>query len=792
MGLYFKTVPEVEWEARTSADREISEAFLDPVWRIANMYTIYNKELRQFVPFRPKPEQRVIIWAIFVLGIKNIIIPKARQIGFSTLLAIISMDITMFNSGAKCALVDKTKLDGLKKFNDIIRLAWDRLPAGLRAGYEEPVLNSGEFGVRQKHANQDDGWSRFRVEHSGRGDALVFLWVSEWGTIQFKEPLRSNEILTGGMEAAEGNIRVIETTWKGGEGGDVWPFVQLALSMNDGDKTLDDWFLFFFPWWVEPRYTKKGSIKIIPEKTMQYLNRIERQISAESGREFRFTDGQRLWYHTKQSTLGLFVLREYPSVLEECWQAPVEGAIYAAEYATALAEGRVTKDAYDPSHPVYTSWDLGGPENMVVWYFQIHHGKLWWIDVDMKLWLTTPERVSHMKAKDYKFAAHFIPHDADHVQKGAITYENELLAAGLEKVIVIKVTRDPWLGINRVLQWFPRFHFDSERCASGIKSIKNYHVHEKTGEIVHDWSSHACDGMRTMAEAAMAGHLDTDSMSMTHYNHLLYFDAESIEHLQSRAVAWEARLTCGVIEHDTWVKRELDDPHAWLRQWEPPYQGQRYLLTVAPPEARAEGWAAAVWRSHIGRAGDEPAPVLVCALASGLAADKDRVSLWVAAMSRLYGHCLIMPLINDVEGLVDMLAADRSGPVWAREEARENQTIGKGRRNRKPGFKLSPAAREQALAVLRARVREQSIEVAAGEVAAQARTFVTRPDGPPAPLPGQGQAWLLTAAMACHGLRAATLYATRAGEPAIPAGRGHVPPLLTGGGRTRRANDLEG
>ncbi len=783
--MYFRRVPEAEWGRRTAADRDIREAILDPVWRIANIYTIYDKKARRFVPFRPKPEQQVIIWAIFVQKIKNIIIPKARQIGFSTLLAIICMDITLFNSGAKCALVDKSKVDGSKKFNDIVRIAWDRLPAGLREEYEEPILNQGEFGVKRRQA-AEDGWSRFRVEHSGRGDALVFLWISEWGTIQFEEPQRSNEILTGGMEAAEGNIRVIETTWKGGEGGDVWPFVLQAQSKPDAEKDEDDWWLFFFPWWVEPRYTRGGDIATVPAKVMKYLDNVERRVTEVSGRVLKFTDGQRLWYAAKQATLGLFMLREYPSVMEECWQAPVEGAVYAAEFATALAEGRVREGVYDPAHPVYTSWDLGGPENMVVWYFQIIDGTLRWIDCDMKLWLTTPARVVHMRDKGYRYERHFIAHDAAHTQKGALTYENELIAAGLEGVVVVHVTRDPWLGINRVLQLFPRFHFDSARCEEAIKCVKAYHVHEKTGEIVHDWSSHACDGMRTMAEAAMAGHLNLDAMETTNYDHLLYFDPEGIEHLAARAVAWEARLKRGVLEHEVWSERK--DGSAWLRQWEPPYENQRYLLTLVPPGVPGEGWAAAVWRRHV--TGTTSAPVLVAALAEGATPDKDRLSVWVSAMSRYYGRCLVMPVIDEVEGLVDMLAADGCGPLWLREKPREHRAVGKGRVQRKAGFELAPAAREQALAALRGRVREHALECAAGELARQCRVFVEARGEAPGPLPGHGQAWVINAALACHGLEAATLYARAETREVVPAGRGHK--AAAGWPPARREDDLEG
>lgn len=769
--MYFKRAPEREWASRTAADRPLAEAMLDPVWRIANIYTFYNKRSRTFEPFRPKPEQAVIIWAIFVLGRKNIIIPKARQIGFSTLLAIICVDITLFNAGAKCALVDKSKVDGAKKFNDIVRIAWDRLPAGLRKAFEDPIINQSEFSVKRLAA-EDDGWSRFRVEHSGRGDALVFLWVSEWATIQFEEPLRSNEILTGGMEAAEGNIRVIETTWKGGEDGDVWPFVKAALSKRDEEKTADDWFIYFFPWWVEPNYSREGSAAAVSAATSKYLDNIEREITAESGHEFKFTAGQRLWYEGKKDTLGLFMLREYPSVLRECWLAPIEGAIYAEPFAEALAAGRVVRGIYRPDLPVFTAWDLGGPENMVVWYFQVHGGGIWWIDCDMRLWLTTPQRVARMKEKGHHFAKHFIPHDAAQAQKGAVTYENELLAAGLENVVVVPRTRDEWLGINKVLQLFGAFHFEADKTADACKSVKAFHVHEKTKEPVHDWSSHACDGLRTMAEAAIAGHLNLDTVGMVNYDHLRYFDSEALTYLRNRAVEWQPRMKLGAIEQETWVPKESAAAGGWLRMWEGAYAGERYLLTMAPPKVDREGWAICVWRQVV-RSGMK-VPLLCAAVSGGIDLDDDRAAQWAAAMSRHYGRCLVVPLIDDHEGLASLLEIQRCGPLWLREEPRENQPVGSGRTNRKPGFKGSEHARAEAIGKLREMSRELLLDCGAAEIGQQMEHHLQIKAGePPGPSPGHGEAWVMAAALACHGIGQATLFSMR--QPVAPPsrGRGH-------------------
>lgn len=759
-------IPSHEWQRRTAADRPLEEALLDPVWRIARLYTFYNKATKRFEPFRPKPEQQVIIWALFVLGRKNIIIPKARQIGFSVLFAIIGTDITLFNPGAKSALVDKSKVAGMKKMSDIVRVAWERLPACVRSNYSDPVLNASEFGAKLEGA-EDDGWSRFRVEDSGRGDALVFLWISEWGTIQFEEPARSKEILTGGMEAAGGNIRVIETTWKGGEGGDVWPFVEQALKKADSEKTADDWFLYFFPWWVEQRYRKIGDVAAIPQATARYLDDMEREISAASGRAFRFDDGQRVWYADKRAELGLFVLREYPTVLRECWMAPVDGAIYAEAYAEALADGRVRAGCYNPEFPVYTAWDLGGPENMVVWYFQIYDGRVWWIDCDIRLWLTTRGRVAHMKGKGYTFAKHLIPHDAGQMQKGALTYEHELIAAGLEDIVVVERTRDEWLGIDRVRQLFPHFVFDSALPEAVTRNIKQYHVHPKTGKLVHDQTSHVCDGLRTMAEGHIAGHINLDCIGMTNHDHLLFFDKPGVDHLAARAVSWAARLKRGVIEHAIFQRK--DDDGAWLRMWEDPIPGQRYVLTLsAPVTTAAEGWAAAVWRAHM-EPGKAANPVMSAALVPGLRMDHDRVSEWVAAMSVLYGRALVIPVITGAEGLVDMLAADGC-QIWLREEPLSNQP-GEGRRNRKPGFKITDASEEQVMAALAARIRELAIDCGAPEVAAQcAQVLRLSPEVLPAPAAGHGMAWVRCAALAAFGIGSATTCAVASAAPVTAGG----------------------
>jgi hypothetical protein len=60
---------------------------------------------------------------------------------------------------------------------------------------------------------------------------------------------------------------------------------------------------------------------------------------------------------------------------------------------------------------------------------------------------------------------------------------------------------------------FPRFSFRIPQCERGLEALSNYHTvrESSTGiardEPCHDWSSHACDSLRVIAEAEAANML---------------------------------------------------------------------------------------------------------------------------------------------------------------------------------------------------------------------------------------------------------------------------------------------
>ena len=94
--------------------------------------------------------------------------------------------------------------------------------------------------------------------------------------------------------------------------------------------------------------------------------------------------------------------------MEECFQAPVEGAIYAELIDRVRAEGAIRPAVVDTSALVHSAWDLGSPLNTVVTYFQIIGAEIRVIDCDSDLDLTPVQRVTYMLNKGYLFGSHFL------------------------------------------------------------------------------------------------------------------------------------------------------------------------------------------------------------------------------------------------------------------------------------------------------------------------------------------------------------------------------------------------
>lgn len=226
---------------------------------------------------------------------------------------------------------------------------------------------------------------------------------------------------------------------------------------------------------------------------------------------------------------------------KDAWEQEMEcdfnvkrpGAIYAGVMAEAWEKGRIFNFEVDPEVPVYTTWDLGSPENTVVIYWQRvgfqhrvidcdHYGTFDGKDV------TTAKRVSHMMNKGYNYAGHFIPHDSRNVSTDGMSFESKLKKAGLDHVR--SIPREPHRAeekrIRAMGDIFSLIYFNKNNCG-GIKALdsdpddeddlgegglidalENYQrkidskTQKVTEQIRHDWCSHFADAFGYYSEAS--------------------------------------------------------------------------------------------------------------------------------------------------------------------------------------------------------------------------------------------------------------------------------------------------
>jgi hypothetical protein len=487
----------------------------DPIWRLSNLYYVKDAKTGKAVRFIPKAEQRVLIEAVYGRGERNILVPKARQLGISTVICLIILDAMLFHAGVQCAIVDLTQMDATKKLRGKILFAFNYLPEVLRERVELVKSNDHVLAIKLRGMTADDE-SEIQAGMNARGDTFQLLLISEWGKIAFCDPMRSQEILTGAMPAAKAGLRFIETTWKGAKQGDLWNIMRRAMETRPEDMTAEDFNLYFFPWWGDPDYALEGNVGQIPDEVSRYLDEVEGEIRRrdEARRDFEFSPEQRLWYYKVAWSKGLYRFEEYPSLLEECFRAPIEGAIYADILDRLRAAGGfIPGGGVDRSLLVHTCWDLGSPVNTVVWYFQLVAGEIRVIDCDHDLDITPAERVARMLGKGYLYGWHFLPHDALGTQKSGRTFQMELHALGLTNTRVVPQTVDVWVGINHLRGILPRFSFRMPDCERGTDMLSAYHTRRETAGgtaldvPVHDSSSHFADALRTLAEAEKANML---------------------------------------------------------------------------------------------------------------------------------------------------------------------------------------------------------------------------------------------------------------------------------------------
>lgn len=488
-----------------SNEAEMAECLSDPMWRICSgqIYNIMVKteegDEGTVIPFKPNKAQRRLMAKLWH---RNIIL-KARQLGFTTLVAILWLDHALFNADQRCGIIAQDREAAEVIFRDKVKLAYDRMPEALRLAM--PLKQSNAKELLFEHNN-----SSIRVATSMRSGTIHRLHVSEFGKICAMFPLKAKEVVTGSLPAVpQTGIAIIESTAEG-QDGDFYKMTQRAMALKAQGKTLTakDYRFHFEPWWQEETYRLADGDVTISEADERYFAEIE------GAMHITLDKAQRTWWiATRDSDFSgdsEKMWQEYPSTPTEAFQVSTEGKYFAKQMALARKQGRIGFFPMVDGEPVNTFWDIGGGDGTGIWLHQRIGGENRFFKY-IEAWGESYSYFGReLQETKCVWGKHYLPHDAEHErQQGdalrAPVDELRKLKIGGEWVVVPRVS-DISHGIQLTRDAFGQCRFDESGCKEGIAHLDNYSKswNEKAGcwsdTPKHDIHSEAADAIRQFAQ----------------------------------------------------------------------------------------------------------------------------------------------------------------------------------------------------------------------------------------------------------------------------------------------------
>lgn len=191
------------------------------------------------------------------------------------------------------------------------------------------------------------------------------------------------------------------------------------------------------------------------------------------------------------------------------FKSSLVGSYYGAQISRMYDEKRIGDFPWIPQLPVYTGWDLGMDDFNTIWFFQIVGQRVRFIDYYENSGEVIGHYIGEMRKKPYVYSPyHYGPHDLQ---------VRELFGTGQNAKTRWQVARDLGLhfkivkrhdvtdGIETVRNLLATAEINEKPCHRGIEALKGYRKEfDEVKKIylskpLHDWTSHAADGMRTAA-----------------------------------------------------------------------------------------------------------------------------------------------------------------------------------------------------------------------------------------------------------------------------------------------------
>ena len=439
-------------------------------WRIfsGKIYSIKDKHWKK-IPFIPNAFQKDFYQRKHT---KNIIL-KARQLGFSTLIDIMSLDKVLFSKYKSVGIIADDRDSAELIFRDKVKFAYDNLPAWIFDTFQVKTDRKGELVFENNHCS-------IAVDTSFRWGTLQSLHISEYGKICNKYPDKAREIQTGALNTVAPTSEVFIESTAEGNSGYFYDMCMRAMAQEEMWRGLTDmdYKFFFYPWFIDPTYELTDDFPITQETCDYFATLKANEYIQKYFTHILFWPEKMRWWQKKKEEQWDDMIREYPSFPKEAFDIAIKWAYYEKELWIAREQKRIANIYHDERLPVYTSWDLwwsGWWDDTAIWFWQIYGKELRIIDYWEWTGYSMIEIANTIVNPRYKnYDIHYFPHDGNvHEYSTGATRVETARQHMRGKVEAVKMN---WVseGINNVRNMFPNCYFDEAKCSKWLWQLAKY------------------------------------------------------------------------------------------------------------------------------------------------------------------------------------------------------------------------------------------------------------------------------------------------------------------------------
>ena len=188
------------------------------------------------------------------------------------------------------------------------------------------------------------------------------------------------------------------------------------------------------------------------------------------------------------------------------WGQSSSSSYYGGIMSVKDKDGTIGEYAHNPAYPVFTAWDLGRADTMVVGFFQYIKGKVRIIDMYETQNFGLDTIIPFLQSKPYTYGWHWLPHDGtvaslnDNVSRIAYLHSKGITNASTLKREGVSI------GIGRVKDWLPKILINLPMTGELTRKIRLYKrkFNPQTGDYIgpdHKSESHIADMLRYMCSA---------------------------------------------------------------------------------------------------------------------------------------------------------------------------------------------------------------------------------------------------------------------------------------------------